>query len=61
MHGTLDRRGFLERAQKYATATMTAGALLAALSSNFAAGQQIAKDDRRITAQMLSYPSTAGS
>ena len=40
---------------------MTAGALLAALSPNFAAGQQIAKDDRRITAQMLSYPSTAGS
>ena len=61
VHGTLDRRGFLERAQKYATATMTAGALLAALSPNFAAGQQIAKDDRRITAQLLSYPSTAGS
>src|SRR6187402_2109344 len=44
VHGTLDRRGFLERAQKFATAGMTATALLAALSPNFAAGQQIAKD-----------------
>ena len=61
VHGTLDRRGFLERAQKYATAGVTAGALLAALSPNFASGQQIAKDDPRLATQMLSYPSTAGS
>lgn len=61
VHGTISRRGFLERAQKFATAGMTAGALLAALSPNFAAGQQIAKDDRRLKTKMLSYPSTAGS
>ena len=61
VHGTIDRRGFLERAQKFATAGMTAGALLAALSPNFAAGQQIAKDDRRLKTKVLSYPSTAGS
>ena len=56
VHGTIDRRGFLERAQKFATAGITAGALLAALSPDFAAGQQVAKDDKRITTQMLSLP-----
>ena len=61
VHGTIDRRGFLERAQKFATAGVTAGALLAALSPDFAAGQQIAKDDKRITTQMVTYPSTAGT
>jgi carboxymethylenebutenolidase len=61
VHGTLDRRGFLERAQKFATAGMTATALLAALSPNFAAGQQIAKDDKRIKTEMVSYPSSAGT
>jgi carboxymethylenebutenolidase len=61
VHGTIDRRGFLERAQKFATAGITAGALLAALSPDFAAGQQIAKDDKRITTQMVTYPSTAGT
>lgn len=61
VHGTIDRRGFLERAQKFATATVSAGALLAALSPNFAAGQQIAKDDKRLLTEMLSYPSSAGT
>jgi len=61
VHGTIDRRGFLERAQKFATAGLTAGALLAALSPDFAAGQQIARDDKRITTQTVSYPSTAGT
>ena len=61
VHGTIDRRGFLDGAQKFVTAGMTAGALLAALSPNFAAGQQIPKDDKRLTTEMASYPSTAGS
>lgn len=61
VHGTIDRRGFLERAQKFATAGMTASALLASLSPNFAAAQQVPKDDKRLTTETLSYPSTAGS
>ena len=61
VHGTIDRRGFLAGAQKFATAGITAGALLAALSPNFALGQQVPKDDKRITTEQLSYPSTAGS
>ncbi len=61
VHGTLDRRSFLERAQKFATASVTAGALLAALSPNFAAGQQITPDDKRLKISRVSYPSPDGS
>jgi carboxymethylenebutenolidase len=61
VHGNLDRRGFLNKAQKFAKAGVTAAGLLAALSPNFAAGQQIAKDDARLKTEMLSYPSPAGS
>lgn len=61
VHGTIDRRRFLERAQKFAVGGMTAGALLAALSPNFALGQQVAKDDRRIHTEMIDYASPAGS
>ena len=41
VHGDLDRRGFLSQAQRFAKAGVTAAALLAALSPNFAAGQQV--------------------
>ena len=61
VHGTIDRRGFLDRAQKFATASMTAAALLAALSPNFAAGQQIPKDDKRLKTETVSYPSSGGT
>jgi carboxymethylenebutenolidase len=61
VHGGIDRRRFLERAQKFATAGMTATALLAALSPDFAAGQQVPKDDKRVTTQTITCPSAAGS
>ena len=61
VHGTLDRRGFLERAQKFAIGGVTAAGLLAALSPNFAQAQVVPKDDSRITTEMLEYPSSAGN
>ena len=61
VHGTVDRRGFLERAQKFAVGGMTAGMLLTALSPDFARAQIVPKDDKRIKIEMLEYPSTAGS
>jgi carboxymethylenebutenolidase len=61
VHGNLDRRGFLHRAQKYATAGVTAVGLLAALSPDFAAGQQVAKDDARLKTEFIRYPSPAGT
>jgi carboxymethylenebutenolidase len=61
VHGHLDRRGFLKQANKFATAGMTAVGLLAALSPDFAAGQQVPQDDARLKTQTLSYPSPAGT
>ncbi len=48
VHGSLDRRGFLAGAQKFAKAGVTAAGLLAALSPDFAAGQQVPADDVRL-------------
>jgi carboxymethylenebutenolidase len=61
VHGNLDRRGFLTKAQKFAKAGMTAAGLLAALSPDFAAGQQVPKNDSRLKTEYLNYRSPAGS
>ncbi|WP_029524526.1 dienelactone hydrolase family protein [Polaromonas glacialis] len=61
VHGSLDRRGFLVKAQKFATAGVTAVGLLAALSPNFAAGQQVPQDDARLRTERPSVPSPAGN
>ena len=61
VHGTIDRRGFLDRAQKFAVGGMTAGMLLTALSPDFARAQVVPRDDKRIKTEMLEYPSTAGT
>ena len=61
VHGHLDRRGFLAKARKFARAGVTAAGLLAALSPDFAAGQQVAQDDPRIRTERFTYPSPEGS
>jgi len=61
VHGTIDRRGFLNGAAKYAVGGVTASVLLEALSPRFAEAQQIAKDDGRISAKYTEYFSPAGS
>jgi carboxymethylenebutenolidase len=61
VHGNLDRRGFLGQAQKFAKAGITAAGLLAALSPDFAAGQQVRTDDPRLKTERLNYSSAAGS
>ena len=61
VHGGLDRRGFLDKAQKFAKAGMTAAGLLAALSPNFAAGQQVRLDDPRLSTERVNYPSPDGT
>jgi carboxymethylenebutenolidase len=60
VHGAVDRRGFLNQAQRFAKAGVTAAGLLAALSPNFAAGQQVRPDDARLKAERVSVPSPAG-
>lgn len=61
VHGTMNRREFLDRAARYAIGGFTAAAMLESLSPNFAWAQQIAKDDARIKAEYLTYPSPQGS
>ena len=60
VHGVIDRRGFLERAHKFAVGTMTAVGLLAALSPDFALGQVVPRDDSRIKTESLDYNSPNG-
>src|SRR6266516_2169085 len=48
VHGGIDRRGFLDRAAKFAVGGVTAAMLLDALSPRFAEAQQVSKDDKRI-------------
>jgi carboxymethylenebutenolidase len=60
VHGNLDRRGFLDQAQRFAKAGVTAAGLLASLSPNFAAGQQVKPEDPRLRVQRATVPSPAG-
>src|SRR5215831_7805744 len=60
VHGDIDRRGFLERATKYAVGGMTASMILDALSPRFAEAQQISKDDPRIKESTVEYSSPQG-
>lgn len=60
VHGDLDRRGFLDRAGKFAVGGMTAAGLLAALSPNFAAAQVVPKDDARLTTAVVDVASPSG-
>ncbi|MDO9358866.1 MAG: dienelactone hydrolase family protein [Polaromonas sp.] len=60
VHGSIDRRGFLDRAQKFAVGGMTAGMLLTALSPDFAAAQQVPKDDKRLVTETIEFASPKG-
>jgi len=60
VHGDIDRRGFLDRAAKYAAAPVTAAMLLDMLSPKFAEAQQIAKDDKRIKTEWVEIDSPKG-
>jgi carboxymethylenebutenolidase len=61
VHGLIDRRGFLERAAKFAIGGVTASMLLDALNPRFAEAQQIAKDDERLTTSFVEYESPKGT
>jgi carboxymethylenebutenolidase len=60
VHGFIDRRGFLGGAAKYAAGGVTATMLLDMLNPRFAEAQQVAQDDKRISAKFVEYPSPAG-
>jgi carboxymethylenebutenolidase len=60
VHGDIDRRGFLDRAAKFAIGGITAGMLLDALSPKFAEAEQIPKDDKRLATSTIEIDSPKG-
>jgi carboxymethylenebutenolidase len=60
VHGDIDRRGFLERARRFAVGGLTAAGLLAALSPDFANAQQVAPDDAGLRSETIQIDSPAG-
>ncbi len=61
VHGSINRRDFLDRAAKYAVGGFTAAAMLESLRPNFALAQQVATNDARIKTEYLTYPSPQGT
>ena len=60
VHGAIDRRGFLDRAGKYAVGGVTAAMLLDQLSPRFLEAQMIKPEDPRLQAQHVEYASPKG-
>ncbi len=61
VHGDLSRRCFLEQAASFAGGPAGAAALLAALSPNFAAAQQVKPDDPRLSTRRQAFDSPQGN
>lgn len=61
IHGEISRRAFLSGAKKFAVAGLTATAIVEALMPNYALGQQISRDDERITTSYETLPSPDGN
>ena len=60
VHGALDRRGFLDKAAKYAVGGVTAAMLLDQLSPKFAEAQVVKPEDTRIKSQFVEFNSPNG-
>src|SRR2546425_13321952 len=61
VHGAIDRRGFLDRAARFAAAGMTAAMLLDALNPRFAETQQGGKGEKRLKVHYVGYESPQGN
>jgi carboxymethylenebutenolidase len=61
VHGAIDRRGFLEKAAKYAVGGVTAAILLDQLSPKFAQAQVVKPDDERLKGERIGYDAPKGS
>ena len=56
VHGALDRRGFLDKAAKYAVGGVTAAMLLDQLSPKFLEAQQVRPDAGLMVSRRASHP-----
>jgi carboxymethylenebutenolidase len=60
VHGALDRRGFLDKAAKFAVGGVTAAMLLDQLSPQFLEAQVVKPEDSRLKVEYLEFDSPAG-
>jgi carboxymethylenebutenolidase len=61
VHGEINRREFLDGAQKFAVGGITAAALFEMLKPNYAWAVQVQKDDARIKTESATAPSPQGN
>jgi carboxymethylenebutenolidase len=61
VHGGIDRRAFIDRAQKFAVGGLTAAALFEMLKPNFAWAVQVPADDSRLKTETVTVPSPQGN
>ena len=61
VHGDIDRRAFLDGAQRFATAGVSAVALWESLKPNYAWAQQVPQEDPRIRAERSTVDSPQGN
>jgi hypothetical protein len=61
VQGGINRRQFLDRAQRFAVGGVTAAALFQMLKSNYAWAIQIQPDEKRIKAESATVPSPRGN
>ena len=59
-HGEIDRRDFLDRAQKFAVGGLTVAAIFESLRPNYAWAQQVPKDDSGIKTELRDRTVAAG-
>jgi len=61
VHGDIDRRGFFDKAKKFAVGGATAAGLFESLQPNFAWAEQVPKDDARIKSEKVTVQSPQGN
>jgi carboxymethylenebutenolidase len=61
VHGAMSRRGFVEGAQRFASAGVSAGALFEMLKPNYAWAIEVPPDDPRIVGKRVEVPSPQGN
>ena len=61
VHGEINRRQFMDRAQRFAVGGVTAAALPQMLKPNYAWAIQVQPDDKRIKAESATVPSPRGN
>src|ERR1700745_2611667 len=61
VHGGINRRQFIDGAQKFAVGSVTAAALFQMLKPNYAWAIQVPPDDKRSKAEYVAVPSPQGN